>query len=424
MHLVLSAVALVMGYYMALVYSPNYGSIPAVLAEYRTLTAWKSSFSTKRPLTHSPSTHFPTQSTSSPTPAIAIATAVVLPDNDHWFSYLPHRPSKLNRSHTLFAYEFPNRTSRFQKSHPQLSFIKGGKVGGTSVVVSLDQAARHYGIALATEENLGSMWFHHGVKAEWMPHNIPHVRFITMLRDPVPQTLSWYTFEISRQYYLNYPEGRCEAKAHPLVNFDVVHSKSELMIMLRSVSQCEDTEFRRNVTMQLIAIELNSKLNADIPVYHGFKWMTAGSVQDVRNSQAVINVLQRDYFLVAVTEHVNDLLVLLAWHMGWELSSMYYLRCKATDLGITQDAFRARFPELMQSLEQAMAPAREVYLTMKQEFELELALVYLQHPHLVKAKQEFEAGLAGFQNLHHENMTTPHMQWLEYIDKSGERLYC
>ena len=67
-----------------------------------------------------------------------------------------------------------------QRKHPQMAFIKGLKVGGTSVAMALDHAARQYGIRLQSRvtESMnrqdildqvhcvqgGSLWFHHGYK--------------------------------------------------------------------------------------------------------------------------------------------------------------------------------------------------------------------------------------------------------------------
>ena len=64
--------------------------------------------------------------------------------------------------------------------HPNLVFIKGVKVGGTSVAVALNQVAEQYNIKLATTHEQtfaydgacrqGSIYFHHGWKAPWMEH--------------------------------------------------------------------------------------------------------------------------------------------------------------------------------------------------------------------------------------------------------------
>ena len=65
--------------------------------------------------------------------------------------------------------------------HPKLVFIKGLKVGGTSIAVALNQIAEQYNIKLATTPKgyqqmfsydgdcgHGSLYFHHAWKAPWM----------------------------------------------------------------------------------------------------------------------------------------------------------------------------------------------------------------------------------------------------------------
>lgn len=134
------------------------------------------------------------------------------------------------------------RTSSRTKS-PQLVFIKGIKVGGTSIAYALDQVVRKYGISVVssfheivdsrTREKLptrnkfstlierfqpvredwvvrnGSIFYSHGFKNRWMTDHLPDVRFVTILRDPVSQMLSFLNYLCNARYFKHYPEDEC-----------------------------------------------------------------------------------------------------------------------------------------------------------------------------------------------------------------------
>jgi hypothetical protein len=53
---------------------------------------------------------------------------------------------------------------------------------------------------------------------------------------------------------------------------------------------------------------------------------------------------------VGLTERINEFLVLIALHMGWDPAMMYYRYCKPTDLHIHDREFAERFPDLFEKL--------------------------------------------------------------------------
>jgi len=319
--------------------------------------------------------------------------------------------------------------SDFAHKHPQLIFIKGLKVGGTSVAVALDHVARAYGIRLQSTVNANAarsgtlpdnvhcekraLWFHHVMKAGWMPRCVPEPRYVTVLREPISQTLSWETMSINRHYFIHYPTHKCPGNhVYPVAG-------ATLQSMLNRVDHCEDTPFRQNVTMHMLGHVVKGwgKNFPGMAVAMTARWI-AGKPYGELTAESLIKALDEQYFLVGVTEHLNAFLVLLAVHMGWDPSRLYYLRCKPQNVDVGSQRFGQEFPELHAKLEGSCATMTHVYQHAKAKFESHVAQL---GPWFQAMVDEFEAGLKKYQA---DKAVGQSFKWRvhKYID--GEYEYC
>ena len=295
----------------------------------------------------------------------------------------------------------------WQRKHPQLVFIKGLKVGGTSIALALDNAARRYHIRLQDSVNAeearrgalslstpcredSALFFHHAPLMQWMSKCIPEARFVTLLRDPVSQSLSWEAMEINRQYYIDYPRKPCDKPGHVLPNV-------ELEKQLRHIDSCVDTPLRHNLTLGLIAQRVRHHWPITDPgssVSITTRWVSEFQDYGRVTGPKLIETLKKKYFLVGVSERINEFLMVLALHMGWDPAALVYRKCKATDADVTRAAFERRYPDLGAKLAKASAPVTEAYEWAKAEFDAHIKRMPPWFPGMVR---DFEAKLKEYQ---------------------------
>jgi hypothetical protein len=324
-----------------------------------------------------------------------------------------------------------------RSQYPQIAFVKGAKTGGTSVAVALNNAATKYGIRLASAPlhvqfarrsmgpcTNGSMHFHQGYKNPWMPRCIRNVRYVTILREPVSQELSWMNFEINMAYFQHYPSRRCGRHQHMPIG--AKHQKYDyLMGRLATVTTCQDTDYRKNLTYNIVAERLhNWKTNRTFlqqsSAWQTMKWITSYYAGGMAKGPELINRLKRDYFLVGVTEKLNQFLVLLALANGWEPSSLYYRKCKVSNLDVHPKPFERYFPDLLQILRQDLSPVQEAYQWAKREFEEHTAKL---GPWFMEMVEEFEMGLKEYQQKMLGNRTESyHWKEMQFLD--GRTAFC
>jgi hypothetical protein len=83
--------------------------------------------------------------------------------------------------------------------------------------------------------------------------------------------------------------------------------------------------------MQLFAKQIAQKASP-APVYTSFKFMSSSNDAvlgiDQFNATQMIKHLATNFLLVAPVEYMNEFLVLIALHMGWELTDLYSPACK------------------------------------------------------------------------------------------------
>jgi len=316
------------------------------------------------------------------------------------------------------------------KQHPQLVFIKGLKVGGTSVAVALNQIANKYNIKLANPPQGsqqvfgysghcagGALYFHHGWKSPWMNKCIQDTHFTTILREPVSQELSWLSFELNMEYFHNFPAKPCAVKQHIEIG-DLRHPN--MFQLLESVTHCEDTEFRKNLTFNIVANHIQSKSfeERQLRVWNTFRWITGHLTYSSLTGSSIIHILKNEYFLVGLTERLNEFLVLLALVNGWDPKVMYYRKCKPTNFDLDPRHFENYFPDLTKKLSHATNAAQVAYRWAKADYEKHVSKLGPWFPAMVK---EFETGLREYQR---QQRPPGSYAWKEIIYRDGRSEFC
>ncbi|KAH9257051.1 hypothetical protein BASA81_004872 [Batrachochytrium salamandrivorans] len=355
-----------------------------------------------------------------------------------WFSNDPEgmHPEAVN---SIWAKEISLQVnasrSSFERRNPQLVFIKTLKVGGTTVAIALDNAAKRYRIPtyrIREADNRtpklsrmgctyqASLYFHHGYRNPWMTECMPNVRFTTLLREPISQALSWEVFLLSKSYYHRYPNRDCAEDQIPKLVTDRDYTYAELQHMLRQVQFCRSTAVRKEITLRLLAYRVaRFGHGPGSAVQMSTSWILGGRLTRASN---VMVTLRDEYFLVGVTPMVNEFLLLLALHMGWDPTALYYVHCKPTDLDVHSGEFKERFPALYSGLEVALAKPTKVYETMRKDFIDKLAELRQVFPEFDALLIQFQTGLAAYQKKRSgDSLPYP---WKRYKYGDGHFEYC
>ena len=316
-------------------------------------------------------------------------------------------PSLLKRSAT---------TRRF----PHLAFVKGLKVGGTSIALALDNAARAYNVTVSSRGHpetcspLSSLHYHHGGALSPGFICIPSPRFVTLLREPVAQALSWEVMELHRPFFMR-PTPTQPCPAQLVERARVMPSPQRALHM---IAGCQNDELRKALTMRAIALRIGSKWGTrrrfvtSSALAHTFAWITqkrkGGPAS--RDSAVVLNALASRFFLVGVTERLNEFLVLLSAHVGWDPAKLVYRRCKSSPVTISLDEFKAAFPAEAATLESHAAFAVPAYERAREDFDAHVRKLGAWFPRLVST---FEVALKQYQAT-----TTPREGWTQvtYVD--------
>lgn len=157
-----------------------------------------------------------------------------------------------------------------------------------------------------------------------------------------------------------------------------------------------DTEFRKNITYNLVAQRIASLSESDLRqksgVWSTLRWVSG--LETVSSAQDAISILDREYFVVGVTDRLNELLVLLATANGWDPAALYYRNCKPNNVELDITQFEAHFPLLMAKLRRSMEVPDMVYQSAKASFEEHIQGLGPWFSDKVKA---FEMGLREFQ---------------------------
>ena len=135
-----------------------------------------------------------------------------------------------------------------------------------------------------------------------------------------------------QDYYINKPARACPKPRYLEISKTVPTKK--LISLLSTTSHCIDSPFRKNITLMLIADRVRrfKEGNNTGLGYPGdavaltTKWVIQNPSYGQLQGKDVIQSLKHHYFLVGVTERLNEFLVLLALVNGWDLRQLYFVK--------------------------------------------------------------------------------------------------
>lgn len=314
------------------------------------------------------------------------------------------------------AGEFWRERTQEESKHPQVAFIQSVLPESITFSLGLDNAAFQYDVKTSAVREVDNrhdtfapqqcidkfagagdvradLWFHGGFKHDWMAQCIEQVKFITLLGNPLEQTLRQEADAISQDFYSHYSAYNCSiaqprAFIHPI---DQPYSETtEKGFDL--IEYCVDKDLRYNLTMVALA-----KAVEDIPP------QSAGTAIDISTAWAIgphdnkktnlTRYLMDNYYVVGTRERFDEFLVLIAMDNGWDPSLFYYHSCKPYEREITLEAFKKAFPKQYTKLKQGSKPAYEAWQWATMQFD---ALLKELGDKFQIALREFKIGLEDF----------------------------
>src|SRR5262249_28097035 len=114
---------------------------------------------------------------------------------------------------------------------------------------------------------------------------------------------------------------------------------------------------------------------------------------------------------------LNEFLVLLALHMGWDPAALYYIYCKPTTTDVHRSEFSHYFPQFMPKLERSTSVMNDAYLWAKQAFDDHVKKLGPWFSDVVK---NFEAGLKRYQDKHRDTERPYQWKYHSYLDNHRE----
>ena len=353
-------------------------------------------------------------------------------DGDTLWSYPLHRT---NSTYMLAVNADSPGPEYHQARHPQLVFIKGLKVGGTSVAMALNRCAQHYHIKLATgfedraarrgtvspaacHARNAALYFHHSRRAPWQSQCVPGAKFVTLLREPISQALSWESMDLNRMYFIHYPMRNCSAADRHFAGANHHVAATE---KLNRIRDCVATEERSELTMQLVAQRVRHWGRTDCGPACSITTRWISSIGNIKQltPERYIKILENKYFLVGVTERLNEFLVLLALHFGWDSKWLYYRRCKPQNVQMHSREFNKTHPDLFAKLQKASEVQRAAHQWAAAAFDRQVKALGDWFPAEVR---RFEEGLHAFQEQH--VLEKRPLKWRAYRYLDGEMEYC
>ena len=227
-----------------------------------------------------------------------------------------------------------------------------------------------------------------------------------------------------RAYYVDYPPPqRTCPPSPPQIPGEGTGGGVNPEHRLRAMSKCVDARLRLNLTLSAIAHRVRRGWAADFPgeaVRTTERWVVgaARSAQVPRLAgPALVGKLRSAYFLVGVSERLNEFLVLLALHMGWDWRALLYKRCRPTELAVTKAALAAAYPDVVAKMERASRAMIEAHDWARREFEDRVARMPSWFPGLVR---EFEAELDAFQASARDDAHPFEWRVTKYVDGEWE----
>ena len=165
-------------------------------------------------------------------------------------------------------------------------------------------------------------------------------------------------------------------------------------------------------------IQGNTFDDRQLRVWNTIRWVTGHISYHSLTGDQVKEILQNQYFLVGLTERLNEFLVLLALINGWNPKVLYYRKCKPTNFDLNVAQFTQYFPHLVDKLRSATVAAKEAYDWAKSEYETHVKTLDAWFPKMV---YEFEQGLREYQK---QQRAPGSYDWKEIIYRDGRSEYC
>lgn len=157
-----------------------------------------------------------------------------------------------------------------------------------------------------------------------------------------------------------------------------------------------------------------SELRQRSGAWSTMRWVSG--LETVSSAEDVTSVMDREYFVVGVTDRLNELIVLLAIVNGWDPAALYYRKCKPNNVELDIAQFEAHFPLQMAKLRRSVEVADTVYRYAKAAFEEHVQGL---GPWFHDKVKTFETGLREFQQ---KQRHAGSFEWklMTYIDGQTE----
>ena len=189
----------------------------------------------------------------------------------------------------------------------------------------------------------------------------------------------------------------------------------ELKTRLSEVTTCNDTPYRRNLTLIYVANQIRSFAESDpgTAVTSTGRWVANTATYQELTGEKFIDQMKRNFFLVGITERINEFLVLLAIANGWDLTAVYYKKCKQSNLDVPKRVFAEYFPSLVAKLEASSQASAEAYKWATEQFDQHVKAL---GPWFQQKVKEYERGLHAFQASKKTDATSFKWQPFKYTD--------
>ncbi|KAH9261429.1 hypothetical protein BASA81_000073 [Batrachochytrium salamandrivorans] len=292
---------------------------------------------------------------------------------------------------TIWGHAITVKRTPAQSQHPQLAFIKPPLFGGNALSLALARIVKVYNVPLPPSSSIKcdasskySLSLRRGARRAWAVQCIPHVRFVTVLTDPVAQVLNSKALAINYAYYEHYPSRVCPNQTSNL-DFHKLHSVRELEFELANkTTECRNTPLRSKITLQLMAHSIAAMLVHSGPgpiAVLDWQWILNDPKARVRRmtSAQLVDFLHTQYFLVGVADRLDEFWALIALHMGWDSALVQYSECNQMDLAVSAHEFQLAFPDLFARLQARLLTLTQTYLHTLQRFDLQFAALRRQN---------------------------------------------
>lgn len=141
---------------------------------------------------------------------------------------------------------------------------------------------------------------------------------------------------------------------------------------------CVDAQYRSNLTLASIAQDIEEQVrggnhqNNELHPLYAIERSTSFILGTKANDgMDMTEHLHNKYFLVGVSEKVDEFLVLLALANGWDLDSIHYKNCQPSDLEVSSERLNQFFPSAVDKLKNhpQVKRAQQAYEQAKRDFE-------------------------------------------------------